>query len=190
MPELNPPVQAAPSYIELANVTMSDQWHGANVSRAQFIYALESAVVALEALDKIKKAIFYGRDFPSGAGPTIETIDIDVTPVGMSMGDGRRLIHGIIGSATEAGEKLEALLKAVDHHTELDMVNVCEEVGDGLWYDAAILRAFGTSFEHVQNVNIDKLKARFGEKFTSFAANNRDLDAERKILEDGATKLA
>ena len=103
-------------YIEAANVTMSDQWHAGNISRAYFIYALQNAISSLEVLDVVKKAIFYGRDFPAGngAGPTIETLDIDISPIGLGQEETRRLIHGIIGSATEAGEKLEALWVAID----------------------------------------------------------------------------
>lgn len=177
-----------PGYIELANVTMSDQWHGASITRARLIEVLQISISALNELDKIKKAMFYGREYPAGAGPTIEALDIEVTPYGMTMQNGRRLIHSIIGSATESGEKLEALLKAIDNHAELDVTNLVEEVGDGMWYDAALLRSLGLSIEYAQEVNIKKLKARFDGKFTEFMANNRDLDAERKILEDGAQK--
>jgi NTP pyrophosphatase (non-canonical NTP hydrolase) len=186
MPNTDQPA-IAPSYIELANVTMSDQWHGANISKADFVCALQDSVTALERLDKIKKALFYGRPLDtSGSGPTIETLDLDITPVGISIKDGRRLIHGLIGSATEAGEKLEAILKAIDDTTELDLPNVLEEVGDGLWYDAAVMRVAGKTFEDVQGVNIAKLQTRFPDGFSSFHANNRDLDAERQILVDGA----
>lgn len=191
MSDLNPEVtegRAAPTYIELANVTMSDQWHGANIAKSHFILVLHKAVRALEELDRIKKALFYGREIEPGSGPTIENIDFTLTPPGMKMVDGRRLIHGLIGGATEAGEKLEAILNALDNGTELDLPNILEEVGDGLWYDAAVLRVAGKTFEDVQTVNIDKLKARFPNGFTAFNANNRNLDVERQILVDGAQK--
>jgi len=42
------------------------------------------------------------------------------------------------------------------------------------------------SFEQIQERNIAKLKERYGEKFSKDAALVRDLDAERKILEDGS----
>jgi len=34
-------------------------------------------------------------------------------------------------------------------------------------------------------INIEKLKARYPDKFTSDKAINRNLDIERKVLEDG-----
>jgi len=41
------------------------------------------------------------------------------------------------------------------------------------------------NIEDIYQNNIDKLRARYGEKFTSERAINRDLDTERKILEGG-----
>lgn len=60
-----------------------------------------------------------------------------------------------------------------------------EECGDLLWYMAIMLDAIGVSFEHVMEANDRKLELRYRDKFTNDAANNRDLDAERKVLEDG-----
>lgn len=40
------------------------------------------------------------------------------------------------------------------------------------------------TLEDVMQTNIDKLKARFPEKFTNELALNRDLEAERKVLEN------
>ncbi len=42
-----------------------------------------------------------------------------------------------------------------------------------------------TSRSQVYQINIDKLKARFPDKFTEERAINRDLDAERQVLEEG-----
>ena len=41
----------------------------------------------------------------------------------------------------------------------------------------------GVSFEEIQERNIEKLKARYGEKFTDEKAINRNLETERSILE-------
>lgn len=98
-----------------------------------------------------------------------------------------RLLHGIIGIATEAGEMLEALRQGVEDGV-FDLTNVAEEVGDNQWYAAAILRALKTNFESIQRTNIAKLRARFPNKFTEFDANNRNLQAERQILEGKPSK--
>lgn len=45
-------------------------------------------------------------------------------------------------------------------------------------------RIFNIDFEQMLEININKLKARYPEKFTQEAALNRDLDAEREVLEN------
>jgi len=67
----------------------------------------------------------------------------------------------------------------------LDLVNVLEEFGDINWYEAIASSATGIKLDDVLNANIDKLKKRFPEKFTSDEANNRDLTTERDTLETG-----
>lgn len=43
----------------------------------------------------------------------------------------------------------------------------------------------GTTIAEARQTNINKLKTRYGDKFSEAAALNRNLEAERKILEDG-----
>lgn len=94
-----------------------------------------------------------------------------------------RLLHAAIGKATEAGELLDALKKHIFYGKPLDMVNVLEEVGDGFWYDAIICDVSGVTFQQIQERNIAKLRARYPQKFEAEQAINRDLDAERRVLE-------
>jgi len=42
-----------------------------------------------------------------------------------------------------------------------------EEIGDILWYLAAIIRAEGWEFEDIMEENINKLRKRYPEKFTT-----------------------
>jgi NTP pyrophosphatase (non-canonical NTP hydrolase) len=94
-----------------------------------------------------------------------------------------RLLHGGIGISTESGEILDALKKHIYYGKPLDKVNIMEECGDVLWYVALILREVGYSFEEVAEINIKKLRARYGDKFSEYDAQNRDLKKERDILE-------
>ena len=48
---------------------------------------------------------------------------------------------------------------------------------------SAIAFTLGFALEDIAQTNIDKLKARYGDKFSEEAAINRDLDNEREILE-------
>ena len=178
------------NYIEEANVTMSDNFHFEKVSQELFVDVLDSAIEALNDLDQIKKALFYGRDMNESltfAEQGVRNNDIQIHGLHPDPQAGMRLLHGIIGIATEAGEMLEALRQGVEGGV-FDLTNVAEEVGDNQWYAAAILRALKTNFESIQRTNIAKLRARFPNKFTEFDANNRNLHAERQILEGKPSK--
>jgi NTP pyrophosphatase (non-canonical NTP hydrolase) len=94
------------------------------------------------------------------------------------------LIHASMGLVTEAGEFQDMLKKHLYYGRELDEVNLKEEIGDMLWYCAIALEALDADFESVMQTNINKLRARYPEKFTEENANTRDLDRERKILEN------
>ena len=98
------------------------------------------------------------------------------------------LLHASMGLVTEAGEFQDMLKKHVFYGKPLDEVNLKEEIGDVLWYCAIALEALGTDFESVMQTNIDKLKARYPEKFTEEKAENRNLNKEREILENGSKK--
>ncbi|MDD0853173.1 nucleoside triphosphate pyrophosphohydrolase family protein [Halobacteriovorax sp. GB3] len=100
----------------------------------------------------------------------------------------KRLLHAGIGLSTEAGEFLDALKKHIFYGKELDRVNLAEEMGDLFWYMAIISDELGVEFSDVMNRNITKLKARYGEKFSESAAENRDLEKERAILEEQSFK--
>ena len=95
----------------------------------------------------------------------------------------KRLLHAGMGLSTEAGEFLDSLKKHIFYGKELDRINLAEEVGDLFWYLAIVADELGFEFESVMNKNIEKLKARYGEKFSEDKANKRDLETEREILE-------
>lgn len=94
-----------------------------------------------------------------------------------------RGLHAAVGISTEAGELLDAFKKFVYYGKPLDAVNVKEEISDCLWYIAVMCDAYGFDMEEVMARNIAKLKMRYPDKFTEKAAQVRDLDAERNVLE-------
>ena len=115
----------------------------------------------------------------------IRTESTDFQSMDQRLGDNgtKRLLHAGIGLATEAGEFLDALKKHIFYGKELDRVNLKEEMGDLFWYMAIACDELGVEFEPLMERNIEKLKARYGEKFTENKAENRDLDSEKLILE-------
>lgn len=94
-----------------------------------------------------------------------------------------RVLHAAMGLVTESAELMDALKKSTYYGKDLDIVNVKEEAGDILWYLAILFDAVGTDFETEMCRVINKLQARFPDKFTEDKAFNRDLKTERNILE-------
>lgn len=94
-----------------------------------------------------------------------------------------RLLHAGMGLATESAEFIDAIKKHIFYGKELDTTNLKEEMGDILWYMAIAMDVLDTDFDTEQQRVIEKLKVRYPEKFTDYHAENRDLDAERKVLE-------
>lgn len=172
-------------YVAEANLTLSNNFHGNKVSLGYLHSVLVNAIGALNALDAIKKSIFYGREMPGHIGEPHgttcagipEAFDADYPA------RGEILFHSIIGKATESGELLELLASVVFGGVKFDEVNFIEEIGDGFWYDAIGLNAVKATFADVQQTNIAKLRHRFPNKFSEYDANNRDLFGERNILE-------
>lgn len=96
-----------------------------------------------------------------------------------------RLLHVAMGIQTEAAEFTDMLKKHIFYGKPLDEVNLKEELFDMTWYIAIALDVLGYTFEEGFKTNIDKLKARYPEKFTEEKAENRNLVREREILENG-----
>lgn len=93
------------------------------------------------------------------------------------------VLHSAIGLSSEAGELLDAVKKHLYYGKALDVVNLKEELGDALWFISILLNRLEISFEEVMEKNIEKLKARYGDKFSEEKAINRNLTNEREILE-------
>jgi NTP pyrophosphatase (non-canonical NTP hydrolase) len=175
------------NFIKNALVTCSHEFHGDMVAKNQFVGRLNGAIDALNKLDQVKKTLFYGRDNnliaegqkdASGAVANFGGPD-HAFPSNIAAD----IIHGVLGFATEAGELLEALRNAINGHL-FDWVNIKEELGDAAWYAAILADAGDFEFEDYQRLIINKLRQRYADKFTAAEAVERNLAAERAILED------
>lgn len=131
-------------------------------------------------LDKVKRNLIYGAECEATAGKLPEGLgDLTVTSFQMEM------LHAAIGKMTEAEEFFDMVIKHVLDGDDFDKANAIEEVGDGMWYDAIVLRLLGMTSEDAASINILKLFKRFPDQFDSELAMIRNLDAERKVLDDG-----
>jgi hypothetical protein len=148
-------------------------------------------IAAGNLLDQIKKNVYYNKPidtlqtqrYLNDIGhshrlmsevddPTKDKSPIPVNP---------RLFHAIVGINTEGTELLEALDL---WDGSIDEVNILEEFGDIDWYKAIGVDELGGDWEQILVKIIEKLRARYPEKFTSEDAINRNLDKEREILEE------
>jgi NTP pyrophosphatase (non-canonical NTP hydrolase) len=93
-------------------------------------------------------------------------------------------LHMILGLTTEVGELADTYKKYLAYNKPIDTVNAQEEVGDIMWYIVNLCTLNGWDIEQIMDVNIAKLKARYPEKFTTEMATHRNLEEERKILEE------
>ena len=167
------------NFIKKAIRTKSDKFYNTELNIGEVLDILEDNIENLQKLDAVKKKLFYNKitdllvetasENPWKDEYTPEQID---------------LIHAILGIATESGELLEALHKFILDKKDFDLVNLKEECGDVFWYQAILANATDNTFEDIQDTVIAKLRKRFPDKFTEEEANNRDLAAEREILEN------
>lgn len=175
------------TYVKQAVRTKSDKYYDVLVPPTIMQTAIIEAMTVGNLVDAIKKALFYGRPYQSpqrlinhaaslpdqirAKGFNSNAVPVDIQ-------------HAILGVFTEGAELMEALGVAAVDGEPLDLVNLDEEVGDLLWYIAVYAKAREKTIEDLMSQNIAKLRARFPDRFTAEQANNRNLDAERAVLED------
>lgn len=77
------------------------------------------------------------------------------------------LIWNAIGLAGEAGEVCEVVKKGIFHQHGLDHQKLYKELGDVLWYVAALCTKLGFDMGDIMAANIDKLKERYPNGYAS-----------------------
>lgn len=83
------------------------------------------------------------------------------------------LVWNALGLVGEAGEVAEHIKKAVFHRHAIDREKLKKELGDVLWYAAALCTNLDLTMEEVMTGNIEKLQQRYPEGFSSDASVNR-----------------
>jgi NTP pyrophosphatase (non-canonical NTP hydrolase) len=87
--------------------------------------------------------------------------------------DGMMLILNAIGLAGEAGEVCELVKKGIFHQHGLDMTKLRKELGDVLWYTAAMCTKAGFDMSEIMQENIEKLEARYPSGYTPVDSQRR-----------------
>lgn len=164
----------------------SHHWHNTLVDIDDLREILVNFIEWGNRLDRVKKALMYGRAFEwdtDSPGMPVESCVPELPE------DYQRLIHAMLGIATEGVEMMEAVqqlffLVDATRPGTFDITNLQEEFGDANWYYTFGLASLGQTAAENRAQNDAKLEARFGGTvFTEEAANERDLERERKELE-------
>ncbi len=184
------------NFTQLALRTESRPESLQNLSKQEVLELLGVMIAAGAAIDTAKRAIFYGKplnkekirsELSMLSARAIDLSNLIEDDIVKLQGEEHhapnlRLLHATLGIFGEASELAEALEKQM-LTGGLDMVNVSEELGDADWYKQIGHDETGVSEADVRAKIIAKLQKRYPEKFTSEAAHNRDLAAERAALE-------
>ena len=77
------------------------------------------------------------------------------------------LINSVMGLCGESGEAIDIVKKWMAHGHELDREHLAKELGDIAWYLAEAATALDMDLEDIFKANIEKLKKRYPEGFSS-----------------------
>lgn len=166
------------------------------LNKAEILNVLKMYISLTDHLDSLKKKIFYQNDkkYQKNKLVHLKNIKMDSEKLiqayeNNEFEDGvvdinQRVLHGLLGVITESGEIASALANYIIDKETLDAVNIQEEViGDISWYTAILCDELELNWEQGMRNNIEKLKIRYPEKFTTENAMDRDLLKERTELE-------
>ena len=84
------------------------------------------------------------------------------------------LINGVMGLCGESGEAIDIVKKHLHQGHELDKEKLAKELGDIAWYLAETAWALDIPLEEILQKNIDKLKKRFPEGFSTERSIRRE----------------
>lgn len=84
------------------------------------------------------------------------------------------LINSVMGLCGESGEAIDIVKKWMAHGHDLDKDHLAKELGDIAWYLAEAATALDMDLEDILQANIEKLKKRYPEGFSSSASVNRE----------------
>lgn len=171
-------------YIAECDITAAGVFAPEQVSARELVALLDRVIDYAEAMDRYKKLLFRKKTREEvGLSGGLDGPSLHATLLGGEKYDD--FVHGIIGLITETGEAAEILRDLIVYGKEPDITNVREEGGDILWYLSRLFKWADTTFVAEMKRNILKLRTRHGAGgFDKDRDANRDLDAERRALED------
>ena len=101
-----------------------------------------------------------------------------LTTLNPELGEKDILINGVMGLCGESGEAIDLVKKHLAQGHELDKEKLAKELGDIAWYLAETAYAIGYPLEDILRMNIDKLKKRYPEGFSTKRSLGRKAENE------------
>lgn len=90
------------------------------------------------------------------------------------------LVWNVLGLAGEAGEIVELVKKGIFHQKGLDETALRKELGDVLWYVAAVCTKLGLDMGEIMQENIEKLRVRYPYGYNpTHSLQRMDVDGEK-----------
>ena len=84
------------------------------------------------------------------------------------------LINGVMGLCGESGEAIDIVKKWLAQGHPLDREKLAKELGDIAWYLAETAYALDLTLEEILSANIEKLRKRYPEGFSTDGSIHRD----------------
>lgn len=98
-------------------------------------------------------------------GMTVESYQQEAyTAVQIHDNEREEILHWTIGLTEEAGEVASLIKHRYFHKEEISNHKIAEELGDVLWYVAAMCTVLQIPLEDVAMLNVAKLQERFPDK--------------------------
>jgi len=107
---------------------------------------------------------------------------LDRPDVPLSEGE-TMIIWNAIGLGGEAGEVLEEIKKGIFHRHGLSIDKLKKELGDVLWYTAAICTKVGLTLEEVMEANIEKLEKAYPTGYNSDDSKKKAAQQNNSLAE-------
>jgi NTP pyrophosphatase (non-canonical NTP hydrolase) len=158
-------------------------WHPGREPINGRVHAFPSGEWSYEGFETEREAHEYllrmgGRSPWEVVGDTATVNDLDgfqclaMRTAGDSSDDGW-ILEKALGLSEETGEVLGLLKKSGWHGRELDRDALRKELGDVLWYVAALAHGHGFSLSEIATANIEKLRKRYPDGFSVERSLNR-----------------
>ena len=84
------------------------------------------------------------------------------------------LLNAALGLCGESGEVADIVKKHRFQGHDIDIEHIAKELGDVAWYLAVGAYSIGYDLEKILQMNVDKLKARYPDGFSTDRSLHRD----------------